>query len=77
MFRFHHIDSFDVLEELRTGHHNPSPKPPMKLWSTLLWLFVIGWALLAFTSCTLTISPDGAKSFSIDAKAAVEILNQK
>lgn len=49
----------------------------MKLWSTLLWIFVIGWALLAFTSCTLTISPDGAKSFSIDTKAAVEILNQK
>lgn len=36
--------------------------------------------VLAFTSCSVSISPDGAKSFSIDAAQAtkaIELLNQK
>lgn len=48
----------------------------MKLTLTLLWLAVVGWLLLAFTSCTLTVAADGAKSFSVDAEA-IRILSVK
>ena len=52
----------------------------MKLTSTLIWLALVGWLLLAFSSCSLSISPDGAKSFNLDAAQAtkaIELLNQK
>jgi hypothetical protein len=52
----------------------------MKLTCTLIWLALVGWLLLAFSSCTMSVSPDGAKSFSLDgaqATKAIELLNQK
>ena len=52
----------------------------MKLTITLTWIGFVGWLVLAFSSCSLSISPDGAKSFSIDAAQAtkaIELLNQK
>lgn len=52
----------------------------MKLTITLTWIAVVGWLVLAFSSCTLSVAPDGAKSFSLDgaqATKAIEFLNQK
>jgi hypothetical protein len=50
------------------------------LLSRLLLLAGLILAVLCGTSCSLTISPDGSKSFSIDATGAaraLEILSEK
>lgn len=52
----------------------------MKLNLAFLWLAVIGWLLLAFTSCSFTVAADGAKSFNLDgeqAAKAIRILSEK
>jgi len=67
------------------GETHPMPEPPRisdacSLVSRLLLLAVLVLAVICSTSCTLTIGPDGAKSFSIDgtqAARAIEILSDK
>lgn len=63
MFRFHTPDTFDLLEELRTGHRTPNPpRNPMKITSTILLALVLLAFVLAFTGCatetTRTITTD-------------------
>jgi hypothetical protein len=45
-----------------------------------IWILLAAALVFALTSCSMSISPDGAKSFSIDAAQAtkaIELLNQK
>jgi hypothetical protein len=52
----------------------------MKLLRTIWHLIVLVIAVLYAVSCTMTISADGSKSFSIDgeeAARAIEILSDK
>jgi hypothetical protein len=45
-----------------------------------IWILLAAALVLAFSSCSLSISPDGAKSFNLDAAQAtkaIELLNQK
>jgi hypothetical protein len=32
---------------------------------------------LAYSSCTLSVSPDGTRTYGVDANTAIEILNNK
>ena len=41
---------------------------------TLLWLAVIGWAVIAFSSCSFQMGADGSKSFAIDGEMAAKAI---
>lgn len=78
MIQFRPFDTFDIQEQMRTGHK--PPRGPMKKIVAFLWLAVIGWLLLALTSCSFTVAADGAKSFNLDgeeAAKAIRILSDK
>lgn len=52
----------------------------MKTVLTIIWLALIGWLVLAFTSCSFTVAADGAKSFNLDgeeAAKAIRVLTEK
>jgi len=40
----------------------------------LLWILVIGWAAIAFCSCSLELGADGSKSFAIDGESAARAI---
>ena len=64
--------------EVWTGHRQPPN--PMKTVLTIIWLALIGWLVLAFTSCSFTVAADGAKSFNLDgeeAAKAIRVLTEK
>jgi|LakMenEpi03Aug12_release.lakeMendotaPanAssembly.Ray.scaffolds.fasta_scaffold2944006_1 hypothetical protein len=45
-----------------------------------IWILLAALLVFALSSCSLSVSPDGAKSFSIDAAQAtkaIELFNQK
>lgn len=62
MYRFHPVDSFDIQEQLRTGHPTP-PRNPMKTIGTILLALVLLAFVLAFAGCATTettvTAPDG------------------
>lgn len=79
MFRFHPVGSWENDEEWNLSNHKP-PRGPMKMIVAFIWLAVIGWLLLAFTSCSFTVAADGAKSFNLDgeqAAKAIRVLTEK
>lgn len=49
----------------------------MKATAKLLALLITAAAWVTLSSCTLTVSPDGTRTYGVDAKTAIEILNNK
>jgi hypothetical protein len=40
-------------------------------------LLIAIFLVFAYTSCTLSVSPDGTRTYGVDADTAIEILNNK
>ena len=49
----------------------------MKAKAKLLAFLITAAAWLALSSCTLTVSPDGTRTYGVDTQTAIEILNNK
>jgi hypothetical protein len=55
-------------------------KTDISLPLVFIGLPLIAWALFLFTSCTVTVSPDGSKSATVDAPTilrALEVIAEK
>ena len=49
----------------------------MKKTYSLLYFLICALSVLCWSSCTLSVSPDGTRTYGVDAGTAIEILNNK
>ena len=56
------------------NYYNASNRIMKAAIITLLWLAVIGWAVIAFSSCSFQMGADGSKSFAIDGEMAARAI---
>lgn len=52
----------------------------MPRFAFILLLFILTWLILALTSCTLTVAPDGTRQWTVDgvqAARGILILSEK
>lgn len=45
----------------------------MKLTYALLYFLVCSFSVACFNSCTLTVAPDGTRTYSLDPQAAAAV----